>query len=69
MLLYEFLTGIPPFSGETVSEIFENIVCGDISWPEVPGEMSEAAQDLIQSLLHHDPAQRLGANGACERVT
>lgn len=63
ILLYEFLTGIPPFTGQTVNEIFTNIISGNILWPEVPAEMSEEAYDLIRKLLCPDPAKRLGASG------
>ena len=58
------MTGIPPFTGQTVNDIFKNIIRGEILWPDVPEEMSEEAQDLISQLLNPDPAKRLGANGA-----
>eukprot|EP00339_Tiarina_fusa_P016014 CAMPEP_0117007500 /NCGR_PEP_ID=MMETSP0472-20121206/7360_1 /TAXON_ID=693140 ORGANISM="Tiarina fusus, Strain LIS" /NCGR_SAMPLE_ID=MMETSP0472 /ASSEMBLY_ACC=CAM_ASM_000603 /LENGTH=220 /DNA_ID=CAMNT_0004709291 /DNA_START=1619 /DNA_END=2278 /DNA_ORIENTATION=+ len=66
ILLYEFLVGITPFTGQTVQEIFENIITGDIRWPEDPEDMPEDAKDLITKLLCADPSERLGANGADE---
>ncbi len=63
VILYEFLTGIPPFSGETPEDVFSNILHADILWPEVPDEMSYEAKDLISKLLERDPEKRLGRNG------
>eukprot|EP00012_Vannella_robusta_P011131 CAMPEP_0206197284 /NCGR_PEP_ID=MMETSP0166-20121206/8954_1 /ASSEMBLY_ACC=CAM_ASM_000260 /TAXON_ID=95228 /ORGANISM="Vannella robusta, Strain DIVA3 518/3/11/1/6" /LENGTH=205 /DNA_ID=CAMNT_0053614925 /DNA_START=380 /DNA_END=994 /DNA_ORIENTATION=- len=66
IMLYEFLTGITPFNGQTVQEIFQNIVTGEILWPEDPEDMPPDAQDLITKLLCSDPSERIGANGAKE---
>lgn len=60
VILYEFLTGIPPFMGDTVEEIFENINNLRISWPE---DVSPEAKDLITKLLKINPEKRLGYNG------
>lgn len=62
-ILYEFITGVPPFSGDSPQEIFQNILTGEIVWPDVPEDMSENAKDLITKLLASDPHERLGANG------
>lgn len=61
VIMYEFLTGIPPFNDETPQQIFENILNGSIIWPEVPEEMSYEAQDLISKLLTINPEERLGS--------
>ncbi|KAL1100100.1 hypothetical protein V6Z11_D05G207200 [Gossypium hirsutum] len=66
IILFEFITGIPPFAAECPEIIFDNILNRKIPWPSVPSEMSYEAQDLINRLLTHDPKQRLGANGATE---
>eukprot|EP01113_Clastostelium_recurvatum_P040393 TRINITY_DN6280_c0_g1_i1.p1 TRINITY_DN6280_c0_g1~~TRINITY_DN6280_c0_g1_i1.p1 ORF type:complete len:1027 (-),score=310.58 TRINITY_DN6280_c0_g1_i1:279-3359(-) len=66
VILYEFLTGIPPFNAESPHQIFENILQREISWPEVPDEMSAEAQDLINRLLCPDASSRLGAKGVGE---
>ena len=63
MILYEFLTGIPPFNADSPQEIFENILARNIGWPPVPDEMSEEAFDLINRLLEMDPKKRIGAKG------
>ncbi|KAG0219966.1 hypothetical protein BGX31_011114 [Mortierella sp. GBA43] len=54
--LFEFLAGYPPFMDEAPEAIFKNILDHDIQWPE--DGMSDEASDLINKLLHRDPAQR-----------
>ncbi|VVA92729.1 unnamed protein product [Arabis nemorensis] len=66
IILFELITGIPPFTASRPEIIFDNILNGKIPWPDVPGEMSYEAQDLINRLLVHEPEKRLGANGAAE---
>ena len=62
VILYEFLIGIPPFYSETTSQIFQNILKGEVCWPE-GADISPEARDLIMKLLVDNPAERLGANG------
>lgn len=73
-MLFEFLTGIPPFNDDTPEQIFKNILNRgfliyiyfylfffiDIPWPEPPLELSPPAKDLIDKLLTLDPQKRLG---------
>ncbi|XP_044504871.1 probable serine/threonine protein kinase IRE [Mangifera indica] len=66
VILFELLVGFPPFNAPTPQQIFDNILNRDIPWPEVPGEMSYEAYDLIDKLLTENPHQRLGATGAKE---
>eukprot|EP00252_Welwitschia_mirabilis_P013012 TRINITY_DN2875_c0_g1_i1.p1 TRINITY_DN2875_c0_g1~~TRINITY_DN2875_c0_g1_i1.p1 ORF type:complete len:1348 (-),score=299.53 TRINITY_DN2875_c0_g1_i1:796-4839(-) len=66
IILFELLTGIPPFNAEHPQIIFDNILNRKIPWPCVPEEMSYEARDLIDRLLTEDPNQRLGAKGAEE---
>ena len=69
VILYQFLVGIPPFCGETIEEVFDNIENLRIEWPSIGYEddcISPEAADLIQKLLNPDPNQRLGAHGADE---
>ncbi|XP_055833113.1 probable serine/threonine protein kinase IRE4 isoform X2 [Solanum dulcamara] len=66
IILFELITGIPPFNAEHPEVIFDNILNKQIPWPSVPEEMSFEARDLIDRLLVHDPNQRLGAKGASE---
>uniref|UniRef100_A0A1D1XKI4 non-specific serine/threonine protein kinase n=2 Tax=Anthurium amnicola TaxID=1678845 RepID=A0A1D1XKI4_9ARAE len=66
IILFEFITGIPPFTAQLPEIIFENILNRKIPWPDIPVDMSFEAKDLIDRLLIQDPDQRLGANGASE---
>lgn len=66
VILFELIVGIPPFNAEHPQKIFANILNRNIPWPQVPEEMSQEAQDLIDHLLTEDPNQRLGAQGAAE---
>ncbi|XP_010914243.1 probable serine/threonine protein kinase IRE4 isoform X2 [Elaeis guineensis] len=66
IILFEFITGIPPFTARLPEMIFENILNRKIPWPHVPDDMSYEAKDLIDRLLVQDPDLRLGANGASE---
>jgi serine/threonine protein kinase len=66
VILFEFLTGIPPFNAEYPQIIFDNILNRHIPWPAIPAYMSYEAQDLIDRLLTEDPNERLGAKGAAE---
>ncbi len=66
VVLFEMLTGIPPFNDETPEQIFQNILQRNIPWPEVPGEMSREAQDLVDRLLTMQTGARLGSRGTAE---
>ncbi|PRP73547.1 AGC (cAMP-dependent, cGMP-dependent and protein kinase C) kinase family protein [Planoprotostelium fungivorum] len=60
VILFELLCGEPPFSGNTVEEIFRNILSLEISWDD---SISPSARDLISSLLRRNPDERLDALG------
>jgi len=62
-LLFEFLTGLPPFYDQDVNKMYQRILHDVIRFPE---DMSHDARRLIAALLQRDPTQRLGANGADE---
>lgn len=71
VILFEFLTGVPPFNDETPDKIFENIINLKIPWEDIdigyqPNQMSPEACDLIKQLLTLDPEQRLGKNSVNE---
>lgn len=65
VILFEFLTGFPPFNDETTDKIFDNINNLRIPWNDIQigyneGQMSPEAEDLIKKLLILDPEKRLG---------
>ncbi|XP_076905899.1 putative serine/threonine protein kinase IRE4 isoform X2 [Bidens hawaiensis] len=66
VILFELITGIPPFNSDHPERIFYNILNAKIPWPSIPDEMSYEAQDMINKFLIHDPNERLGAHGASE---
>lgn len=66
IILFEFVTGIPPFTAKLPEMIFDNILNRKIPWPRVADDMSYEAKDLIDRFLHPDQDLRLGANGASE---
>lgn len=70
IILYEFLTSIPPFNGNTPEELFSNVIAGEILWPDDPDDqffIPDDARSLITGLLTQNPIKRLGANmGALE---
>ncbi|PNH05649.1 putative serine/threonine-protein kinase [Tetrabaena socialis] len=64
-ILYEFITGTPPFNAEAPEEIFDNILDRRITWPD-EDDMSSECRDLVDKLLHPNPLKRLGHRGAGE---
>ncbi|QPG73720.1 hypothetical protein FOA43_001033 [Brettanomyces nanus] len=70
-ILFEFLFGYTPFNAETAETVFQNILQGEIQWPNISQEQfsyycKDNAKDLIVKLLNKDPAKRLGVNGSQE---
>ena len=70
VILFIMLCGYPPFNGDTVEDIFNNILSGNIRWP--PPEFDDAsaeAKSLIKSLLKLDPTRLIcyeGGGGVAE---
>lgn len=65
VLLYEMLTGLPPFYDENTNEMYRKILSEPLHFPG-PEIVPPAAKDLLTKLLDRKPEARLGANGASE---
>lgn len=65
VLLYEMLTGLPPFYDENVNEMYRKILAEPLQFRD-PESTPPAARDLLTKLLNRDPTRRLGTNGASE---
>ncbi|KAK4156985.1 kinase-like domain-containing protein [Chaetomidium leptoderma] len=59
ILIYEFLTGYPPFWHQNPIEIYKQIVEKPIVFPQEPA-ISEAAKDIIRQFCTVDRSRRLG---------
>ncbi|KAI9682703.1 MAG: hypothetical protein M1829_006690 [Trizodia sp. TS-e1964] len=65
VLLFEMLTGLPPFYDENTNEMYRKILSEPLHFPG-PDIVPPAAKDLLARLLDRNPNHRLGANGASE---
>ena len=57
-LMYEMLTGLPPFYTKDREKLFERIRKGDLQYPSY---LSAEARNLLEALLTRDPTERLGS--------
>ncbi|KIM89069.1 hypothetical protein PILCRDRAFT_812967 [Piloderma croceum F 1598] len=63
VLLYEMLSGLPPFYDENTDAMYKKILEDPLLFgPEIGTE----ARSILTGLLTRDPTRRLGANGADE---
>ncbi|KAJ3972188.1 kinase-like domain-containing protein [Lentinula raphanica] len=63
VLLYEMMTGLPPFYDDNVNTMYQRILTDPLLFP---ADMPSEARSVITCLLQRDPAKRLGANGGEE---
>ncbi|XP_019850412.1 PREDICTED: cGMP-dependent protein kinase 1 [Amphimedon queenslandica] len=59
ILMYELLTGSPPFSGADPMRTY-NIILKGIDVVDFPKKITRSAQNLIKKLCRDNPAERLG---------
>ncbi|XP_071723229.1 phosphoenolpyruvate carboxylase kinase 2 [Rutidosis leptorrhynchoides] len=65
VVLYTLLAGIPPFYGETVTEIFESVLRGNLRFPtKFFRNVSSQAKDLLRKMICRDVNRRLSAEQA-----
>lgn len=63
VLLYEMLTGLPPFYHENTDEMYRKILRDPLVFPD---DMSDEASNFLTGLLTRDPNLRLGNRGTDE---
>ncbi|KAH9941049.1 AGC/Akt protein kinase [Amylocystis lapponica] len=63
VLLYEMLSGLPPFYDEVTDKMYQKILHNPLVFGD---EIGTQARSILTGLLTRDPAQRLGVNGADE---
>jgi len=57
-LMFEMLTGMPPFYTRNRERLFEDIRSGELVYPKY---VAQAAKEVLQALMLRDPSRRLGA--------
>lgn len=62
-ILYEMLTGMPPFYNVDSDEFRRNIISGPLC---LPASLPASARDILSKLLNREPEQRLGTQGPQE---
>lgn len=63
VLLYEMLTGLPPFYDENVQEMYRKILEDPLRFPD---DVDKDARHLLTALLTRDPVNRMGSSGPAE---
>ncbi|CAD8073895.1 unnamed protein product [Paramecium sonneborni] len=62
-IIFEMITGMPPYYSNQRSELFEQI---KFSFPKYPQSLSSVLKNLLEGLFQKQPEKRLGYNGAQE---
>jgi serine/threonine protein kinase/Tol biopolymer transport system component len=58
-VLYEMLTGKPPFAGETITDTLAAVVRAEPEWGLLPKNTPVAIRELLRRCLQKDPKERL----------
>jgi Tol biopolymer transport system component len=67
-VLYEMLSGLPAFAGETTSDILACVIRSEPDWSSLPASVPSRLRELLRRCFQKDPKQRLQAIGEA-RVT
>lgn len=57
VLLYEMLSGLPPFYDSNKTMMYQKILN---TYPKYSSNFSESAKDILSKLLEKDPTKRIG---------
>lgn len=69
VVLFELLTGLPPFYDDDKDTLFRNIKNSKLEFP--PSEevqISSCCKDLLRRLLEKDPQKRLGGENGLKEI-
>jgi serine/threonine-protein kinase len=58
-VLYEMLTGLRPFDGETISDTLAAVLARDADWSALPASTPAKVREVIQRCLEKDPKRRM----------
>jgi serine/threonine protein kinase len=61
-LLYELVTGLPPYYSTNTDALYESILKSPVEFPAEP-QLSPNIKSLLSQLLIKDPERRLGSTG------
>lgn len=56
-IIYQMISGLPPFRGATEYLIFQKVLKAEMSFPD---GFDKTAENLVQQLIHLDPRERIG---------
>ena len=57
--LYEMLSGVKPFEGETVTDVLSAIISKEPDWSRLPPDTPASVRTLLERCLEKDPRRRL----------
>lgn len=60
VMIYEMLTGTPPFYTDDINNLYNNIKKGGVSFPS-DINISSSCKDIIRRLMRNNPKVRLGS--------
>ncbi|KAG7224510.1 hypothetical protein INR49_015034, partial [Caranx melampygus] len=66
IIMYQFLVGFTPFSGDNLDELGYQVIKNEVIWPRDEDALPPDAQNLITLLLMKISVRRLGTRGARE---
>lgn len=67
-MLYELLTGLPPYYSTDTDQIYNDILNTTLSFPNHKVKLSSDAKNLMSQLLQKDPSKRLGSKGGIREI-